>query len=158
MITTRTVVKTWLDGQMRPCAGSVQFQLNAPLEEDPGIRAVVPSLVTATLDAAGGMSVELPTTDVGPGAVYKVTPLLVDGQGRQLFGLVSKCNPDVVPLRPFYVVIPAGSGDLELPPATYPDSGYVAVQGPSGPGVLFLQPGESVPPGTVPPMLVVRPA
>lgn len=156
MITTRRVVKQWLDGVMQPCSGSVTFQLTAPLEEEPGARAVVPSPVTTPV-TAGAMAVDLPTTDIGPGAVYRVSPRLIDSAGNELFESGRRCDAPVAVLRPFHVVIPAGSGDLELPPATYPDSGYVAVVGPTGPGVLFLEPGEEIPPGTTPPMLVVVP-
>jgi hypothetical protein len=151
-LSTRRVVRIWQDQQMLPCVGVIRFELAGPLEDVASLRLVVPSPVDVPLDADGLMTYDAPTTDIGGGATYKVSPRIQSAAGEELW-----CSNRSL-LRPFYVLIPPGAGDLELPPPTFPTTGYVAVQGPAGAGVLYLLPGESIPPGTVPPMLVVQPA
>lgn len=149
-ITTRPVRKTWLDGRMQPCGGSILVELAFPMEEDPGLKVVMPTPVEIALNG-GDMSWDAPVSDLYPNGVqYRITPKLSDSTGALI-------EPNGRPAAPYMVLIPYGTDEIELPPGVFPSQSVIGVVGPAGAGVVFLEAGEEVAPGT-PMALIVRPA
>ena len=151
-IATRTVRKLWLDGQGQPCSGSIAFELARPLEQSDSIAVLMPTRQDITL--AGGLMVwpAVVSDEEEPvGTIYRVTPCLTDSTGRPV-------EPTGLPIHTYAVAIPYGTEDMELPSPTVQTDRYVGVIGPAGVGVMFLLPGQEVPPGHPEQLLIVEPA
>lgn len=151
-LATRTVRKQWLDGQAQPCSGVVTFELARALEQSDSLAVVMPTC--QEIQVIGGMTTwpALVSDEEEPtGTIYRVTPRLLDSTGRPV-------NPTGLPIHTYAVAIPYGTDDMELPSPTIQTDRYVGVIGPAGVGVMFLLPGEEVPPGHPEQLLIVEPA